>query len=62
VVARVVERWRYRGKWWLLPYGQRRLYYRLEARPVYQQGQIESARLLEVFEENGAWTISYLCD
>ena len=62
VVARVLNRWRYVGKWWLNLNPQRRTYYRLEARPLLPHQQRGAARVLEVFKQDGTWTLSYLCD
>ena len=62
VVSRVVDRWRYVGKWWLIPNGQRRTYYRLEARPTHGGGRLSEARVIEVFKQDDGWVLSYLCD
>ena len=62
VVSRVLDRWRYVGKWWLFSGGQTRIYYRLEARPTHGRGRLSEARVIEVFKQDGEWVLSYFCD
>lgn len=62
VVSRVINRWRYVGKWWLNLNPQKRTYYRLEARPLLGRHQSAEMRVLEIFKQDDTWTISYLCD
>jgi len=62
IVSRVIDHWRYVGKWWLFPTGQRRTYYRLEARALLERQQLAEPRIVEVFQQDGQWTISYFCD
>jgi len=61
-VSRVLDRWRYVGKWWLFSGGQTRIYFRLEARPVLERQTLAPARTVEVFRQDGQWTLSYFCD
>ena len=62
LVSRVVDRWRIGGQWWLGPMQAPRTYYRLEARPVLERGQLNDPRILEVFRQGKKWKLSDLCD
>ena len=62
VVSRTLDQWRYCSKWWLSPKGEVRVYYQLEARVSLPRGQFSEPRIIEVFQQDGKWTLSYMSD
>ena len=68
-VLEIVDRWSYRGRWWsdCCLVGERRLYLRLLCIPEDRatrsmRRDAEQGRVMEVFCQDGMWTLSRLLD